>query len=67
MTNNDYVSNRPQRSVDSHSVKTKVEKIKETKRVIKQVEKLEIDIAQLRRQLSSKELKLSELLKTLNI
>jgi len=52
--------------ISANDVKTKITKIKETKRVIKQVEKLEIDIAKLRRQLSLKESKLAELLISLN-
>jgi len=53
--------------ISANDVQTKIAKVKETKKVIRQVEKLEIDLTQLRRQISSKETKLSELLKTINL
>ena len=49
------------------SVKAKIAKIKQTQKVIKRLERLEIEIARLNRQLDAKKSKQKELMAELNL
>jgi uncharacterized membrane-anchored protein YhcB (DUF1043 family) len=55
------------RSVTQESVRLKIAKIKETQRLIKRLERLEIEIARSKKQLDTKKSKRAELLKELDV
>ncbi|MEN4052920.1 hypothetical protein [Sulfurimonas sp. NWX79] len=65
MSEEDHVFNE-NRSITQERVADKIAKIKQTQRLIKRLERLEIEIARLNKQLDTKNFKRTELLEELD-